>query len=196
MDHSKFTFPSPYDSKNYQNRKSVTELRLMSASQQIRERNGWREDLKNDEIVSAWREEAKSNGLQPGEFTTVLEQLKYYDSLATGLVQVGGTRQADNLLSEELKKEFVDGLNGLLDKKDYYPGTDNLVVNLIDPSLYCSVSGVTRITDFDFDVKNCLRNIGNGKVITENVGIRYLFSTVPVVFQLLPAEFHVNKAGK
>lgn len=190
------SFPSPYDTKDPQQRKAI-ELRIMSASQFIREIKGWRKNLRNEKMLENWKEKAIDNGLNPSEFTAVLEQLKYIDNLATESIDVGvvdGTRLADDLISKELKNEFVKTVEALLDKsekKDYDPGTDDLVVNLLDPSLYCSISGVTRITDFDLDVENCLLNLGKGKPkATKRSG------PAPVVYQLLPAEFHVNKTGQ
>lgn len=77
MDRSEYLFPSPSDSNNLQKRKSVSQLRLMTASQQTRERNEWQEDLKNDEMIANWREKANRKGLTltPVEFTTVVEQI-------------------------------------------------------------------------------------------------------------------------
>lgn len=200
MDHIEFPFPGPYDTKNPQKRKTVVEFRIMLASQLIRARNGWREDLKNDKMVGNWKEEAIRNGLKPAEFTTVLDQLKYYDSLATESIEVGvvdGTRQADNLIPEQLKNDFVAAVNNFLGKsteKDYEPETDNQIVNLLDPRLYCSVLGVTRITNFDLNIENCLQNIGNGK--SEAVERGRCGRIILPVYQLLPAEFHVNKRGQ
>lgn len=199
MDDNEFPFPSPFDTENPQKQKTAGPFRIMFAHQLIREKNGWRENLKNDKMIDSWMEEAIGNGLKVGEFAAVLEQLKYYDSQATESMDVGvvdGTRLSDTLISEQLKNELVETVNDLLDKshkKDYDPGTDDLVVNLLDPKLYGSVSGVTRITDFDLDIENCLRNIGNGKAKAES---RIGCGPVPVVCQLLPAEFHVKETGQ
>lgn len=203
MDDDYVSFPSPYDTVNPQKRKTAVGLRIMAASQLIREKKRWRKNLTVDAMIENWKEEAIGNGLKPIKFTAVLDQLKYIDSLATDSIEVGavdGTRIADNLIPKKLKNEFVEVVNAILDesdksKKNYEPGTANLVVNLLDPSLYCSVSGVTYVTDFDLDMENCLLNIGKGKREAAQRK-RYTCGPVPVVYQLLPAEFHVDETGQ
>lgn len=157
--------------------------------------------MKNGKMIDSWKEEAIGNGLKRGEFAAVLEKLKYYDSQTTESMEVGvvdGTRQSDTLISKQLKNELAETVNDLLDdrshKKDYDPGTDDLVVNLLDPTLYGLVYGVTRITNFDLDIENCLRHIGNGKAKDADRPIRC--GQLPVLHQLLPAEFHVNETGQ
>lgn len=199
-----FTFPSPFDKKIPQKRKTAPQFRIMSASQVIRYRIGWREQLTNDEMIGNWMAEAIGNGLKPFEFAAVLDHLKHCDKLANGSVEVGavdGTRQAD--IPEQLKNEFVATANNFLSKstsKDYDGGTDDMVVNDIDPRLYASVSGVTRLTDFDLDLTNCLRYVGVGEPKDEFImrGHRNRVSSpfLITVYQLLPAEFRVNETGQ
>lgn len=98
---------------------------------------------------------------------SLLDQLKYYDSLAIESIMVGvvdGTRQADLLILEQLKNYFVETVNDFQDKsnKKYdESGTDDFVINPLDPHLYCSVSDVTCISDWNID--DYLLNIGNGR---------------------------------
>lgn len=100
---------------------------------------------------------------------SLLDQLKYYDSLATESIMVGvvdGTRQADLPIPEKLKNYFVETVNNFQDKsnKKYdESGTDDFVINPLDPHLYCSVSDVTCISDLDLNIDDYLRYIGNGR---------------------------------
>lgn len=202
MDQNDITFPSPFDKKNPQKPKFAIELRIMTASQRVRARNGWRKDLNNEETIDNWMAEAIDNGLKPDEFTTVLDQLKYFDSLSTDAIEVGlveGTRQANNLIPAQVKNELVAAVNKFLaksDRKDYDPGTDDIVVNLLDPRLYSLITNVTCITNFDLNLQNCLQNIGNGEP-KEEYHVRRGGHRIPTTsFQLLPAEFQVSETGQ
>ncbi|KAL9652012.1 hypothetical protein ABK040_000353 [Willaertia magna] len=48
-------------------------------------------------------------------------------------------------LTERLKKCLIEFENVPEEQKDYHPGTDNQVLDLIHPSLYCYVKGVSEI---------------------------------------------------
>lgn len=195
-------FKSPFDKQNPQKRKNPMSLRIMTASQLIRSRNGWREQLQNGDTIDSWMEESIQNGLKPVEFTAVVDQLKYFDKLSTDTIEVGlveGTRQANNIISTELKNEFVAAVSKFQEKsekKDYDPGTDNLVVNLLDPRMYALITNVTHVTEYDLNLKTCLQNIGAGepeeKYFVRRGGYRF-----PVTeFQLLPTEIRVSESGQ
>ncbi|TMW58048.1 hypothetical protein Poli38472_013522 [Pythium oligandrum] len=61
---------------------------------------------------------------------------------------VNETWFSDSLVPVDLKTAFVDQvsvLEGVPDKeKDWHPGSDNQVLDLVHPSLYCCVSGKTK----------------------------------------------------
>jgi hypothetical protein len=143
----------------------------MQLSQCIREKQGWVEKLKNSEIKNKWIAEAKEQGKRFFDVasTTNLaskgasdEAIKYvfaeleqhYSRLVDGAVvpsPVDAVYQADGLISKELREELLKGVAVLehVDeaKKDWHPGSNNQVLDLVHPSLYCFVKGVTRQTD-------------------------------------------------
>jgi len=200
---SEFSFPSPFDRKPYHKQKTPIEFRIMTASQRIREKTGWREDMKSDDIINIWREETINQGLKAEDFDCVMKQLKYFDNitaLAAGSVDIGavdGTWQGDKLVGEQLKREFMKAVDNLSDKrckKDYDPGSDSLVINVIDPSLYCLFNDVTRVK---LDAVPSLRYIGGGKKLDAPIQTLHCGSETKMLhYQLLPAEFHINATGQ
>lgn len=50
-----------------------------------------------------------------------------------------------SLINSDLKQQFVNAVTDFRKNKeiDYHPGTNNTVINIIHPSLYCYVDGVT-----------------------------------------------------
>jgi hypothetical protein len=80
----------------------------------------------------------------------------------------GFISQTNNLIDATTKKVFKQDVAKL--KKsiptDYHPGTNNLVIDLVHPSLYCYVKGVTPIAE-QMDPN--------------------------ILFQWLPAEFNIKK---
>jgi hypothetical protein len=110
--------------------------------------------------------------------------------------------QADSLIPAELKQKFIDEVRVLEDvpdsQKDWHPGSNNQVLDLVHPSLYCFVSGVTkRIEEGQKLTWNKFVNSGTVGALPRlphrKWGSNYEQSER---FQWLPAEFKVNPNGK
>lgn len=56
----------------------------------------------------------------------------------------------ENLVDAKVKKQFIEAVNSFTKTKeiDYHPGTNNTVVDILHPSLYCYVDGVTMVRKF------------------------------------------------
>ncbi|KAF9126487.1 hypothetical protein BGW39_006581, partial [Mortierella sp. 14UC] len=66
-------------------------------------------------------------------------------------VGVEGTRRADGLIPKALRRRLLKGVEKLMDKpeeeKDWHPGSGNLVLDLVHPSLFPFVAGRTRVME-------------------------------------------------
>jgi len=64
---------------------------------------------------------------------------------------VDGVYQADGLIPQELRETLLKGVAVLENvddaKKDWHPGSNNQVLDLVHPSLFPYIKGVSRITD-------------------------------------------------
>lgn len=88
-------------------------------------------------------------------------------------------KKVKNLVSEDLRQRLIANVKILEDipndKKDWHPGSNNQVLDLVHPSLYCYVAGVSKFK--------------NGKVDQREIkeGYRY---------QWLPAECGINQKSE
>lgn len=147
----------------------LTELTMWAASNSIREKSDWWSKIKDPEIVNKWRQEILVAGLEREvQYQLREEQLDYIfkelewhaqrhrdqsDKGALVAIDIGieGTRRSDGLIPEELKWRLVQCVRKLEnvpdDKKDWHPGSNNQVLDLVHPSLYPFVAGRTRVTE-------------------------------------------------
>jgi Protein of unknown function (DUF4246) len=79
---------------------------------------------------------------------------------------VDGTWQSDTLFSEELRQALLQEVSRLENvpehAKDWHPGSNNQVLDLVHPSLFCYVAGVTHETETPAHPP--LKYINSGKV--------------------------------
>lgn len=69
-------------------------------------------------------------------------------SIKDGSIEVAAvdnTWQSDSLIDNQLRDEFMECVSYLEDvpdaEKDWHPGSENQVLDLVHPSLYCFVAG-------------------------------------------------------
>lgn len=166
--------------------RTVVELKLIKVSQTIRAKPEWMEKAKNPTIIAKWKSECAKQNVTEAEFEYILDELRYYANLKEGPIEIGpvdGTWQADQLIEEELSTAFKESVFELLEnvdesKKDYHPGSNNLVVDLVHPSLFCFVRGVSKITDETGINADTIRELAKGGSGDTNSNYRWLPSDV------------------
>jgi hypothetical protein len=100
---------------------------------------------------------------------------------------------SDNVLSIQ----DLNDLNLVLDrmclneKKDYHPGSNKIVRDLVHPSLYCYVKGLSKVEDSDITDYKIINENNLQKNNTDFWGREYEDS----IYQWLPAEFFVSNNG-
>jgi hypothetical protein len=64
---------------------------------------------------------------------------------------VDGVYQADDLISKQVREDLLKGVAVLenvdISKKDWHPGSNEQVLDLVHPSLFPYIRGVSRVTD-------------------------------------------------
>ncbi|GIK01578.1 hypothetical protein Aspvir_005616 [Aspergillus viridinutans] len=107
----------------------------------------------NDEITAKWRKEIQDSGEDVSEQmlewiikeaqwkSKVFQDTKHIVAFDIGVVK------SDVAIPEELQQALKAAVHPLEaeGQKDYHPGIDNMVVDLVDPSLFPVVYGRTRI---------------------------------------------------
>lgn len=99
---------------------------------------------------------------------------------------------SDRILPPSLLAKFNEELDKFCrsEAADYHPGSGAVVRDIVHPSLYCFVKGITELKEpLDKEFEASLANREHGEDVW---GRRYEDSK----FQWLPSEFHVSEKGK
>ncbi|MFI1170162.1 DUF4246 domain-containing protein [Streptomyces melanogenes] len=144
-------FPLPFHasrSLSFATPRTLRELQMMQCSSHIRAKPGWFDKMNDADVVARWTQEAVAQGLTEAQVRYVLAELVHYAALRDGrtgieVSAVDGVWHSDTLVDEELRsrlREAVQVLEQVPDaEKDWHPGSDNQVLDLVHPSLFCLV---------------------------------------------------------
>ena len=102
----------------------------------------------------------------------VIAELRYKATVLkeTGMVIVynGNVVKSDSAIPESSRQSLIDAVGALEaeQEKDFHPGSNNQVVDLVHPSLFPLVYGKSRILrDNTIDLDDCTLRMGHGNVI-------------------------------
>lgn len=125
---------------------------MMQCSAHIRAKPGWFDKMNDPAIVARWTREAVAQGLTQAQIRYVLDELTHYAALRdarTGVEvsAVDGVWQSDTLVDEQLRERLraaVQVLEQVPDaERDWHPGSEGQVLDLVHPSLFCLVREVS-----------------------------------------------------
>ncbi|EPT01734.1 hypothetical protein FOMPIDRAFT_1048621 [Fomitopsis schrenkii] len=195
FDYYDFDEPDPPD---LDTPRTLVELRMCALSTSIREKAGWHVKFRDEKIRSRWIEEIHeqqkdvhpSLQLTDNMINYVLTELEAYAALrdeSTGIEPGPYERvwRSDKLIPSNLKSELrsaVYPLESVPDsEKDWHPGSDGKVLDLVHPSLYPVIYGLTVTTS------------GEPIKPREDNDVPSIFNSER--FQWLPSDFHVGDDG-
>ncbi|RHZ64924.1 uncharacterized protein CDV56_107096 [Aspergillus thermomutatus] len=130
----------------------------------------------NDEITAKWRKEIQDSGEDVSErmMEWIIKEAQwkaevFHDTKHIVAFDVGVVK-SDIAIPEELRQALKEAVRPLEeipeDQRDYHPGTDGKVVDLVHPSLFPVIYGRTRILpDRLISLKAFANHIGEGKVL-------------------------------
>ncbi|MGZ3097032.1 DUF4246 domain-containing protein [Streptomyces sp. H62] len=184
-------FPLPFHASRsiaFATPRTLRELQMMRCSSLIREKPGWWEKMHDADIVGRWSREAIAQGLTEAQVRFVLDELSHYASLRdarTGaeVSAVDGVWQSDTLVDEELRGRLREAVRVLEQvpeaERDWHPGSGGQVLDLVHPSLFCLVRGVS----------------GEPEKAWQNPTNRYSKYEFSERFQWLPTDVDVSDDG-
>lgn len=158
----------------------------------------------NEEITAKWREEVSNSGedISAAMMDYIIKELQWKANLfkADGFTTAFdiGVVKSDTAITEELRNALVLEVAPLEnipdDKKDYHPGSDQKVLDLVHPSLFPLVYGRSRILrDESIGLEDCLGAIGQGELLpvppTIDLAEEGLYSRK---FQWLPCDVELS----
>lgn len=136
--------------------RTLRELAMMQLSAVIRAKPAWHVKMNDADVVADWTREAAEQGMTAAQIRYVLAELAYYAERRderTGIEVSGvdGVWQSDVLIDDELGSRLREAVRVLEDvsdaERDWHPGSDEQVLDLVHPSLFCLVRGVSRPDD-------------------------------------------------
>ncbi|KAF9014470.1 hypothetical protein BDZ89DRAFT_995158 [Hymenopellis radicata] len=152
--------------------RSIVELQMCALSAAIRDKPDWQKKMKNLEILAKWREEAleqhpDEEDLEAWKLTVemidyVLQELEGYARIrdAENGIEIACYERvwkSDALVPPGLLDRLLAGVKKLEDvppkEKDWHPGSNNQVLDLVHPSLYpiAYAKSLQEFEDGDFD---------------------------------------------
>ncbi|TRV78284.1 DUF4246 domain-containing protein [Streptomyces sp. 130] len=186
------TFPLPFHSPSSRSSappRTLGELAMTACSAHLRAKPGWFEKMHDTAIAANWAREAVDQGLTEAQARYVLAELAHYAQLRdarTGIEvsAVDGVWQSDTLVDEELRSRLREAVRVLEEvpeaEKDWHPGSDGQVLDLVHPSLFCLVRDVS----------------GGPERAWENPTDRYSAYEFSERFQWLPTDADVSADGE
>ncbi|MFE2166469.1 DUF4246 domain-containing protein [Streptomyces sp. NPDC059447] len=185
-------FPLPFHSSRsipFATPRTLREVQMMECSSHIRAKPGWFDKINDADIVAKWTREALAQDLTEAQVRYVLAELAHYAALRderTGIEvsAVDGVWQSDALVDDELGSRLREAVRVLEEvpeaERDWHPGSDGQVLDLVHPSLFCLVREASGAPE------RAWRNPTNHYA-------KYEFSEK---FQWLPTDVDVSEDGE
>ncbi|KAI0875172.1 hypothetical protein GGS24DRAFT_500123 [Hypoxylon argillaceum] len=161
------------------------EVRMMQFMNDITDKPGWEHKVFDEGIVNRWREEAMGPQLQgthlDGDvfmsekmFDNCIKELrdKAEESKTTGLTSILDAEievvKSDSVIPDSLAEQLKTAVKPLEDvpdyKKDWHPGSERKVLDLVHPSLFPMVYGTSRVLPYGkVPLSGCEKFIGSGE---------------------------------
>ncbi|KXX80377.1 hypothetical protein MMYC01_203273 [Madurella mycetomatis] len=212
-------FPLAVDRSWASNGVTLREKRMLDFIGKITDKPGWEVKVFDQDIVSRWRAEAdvrlpEFDGdvyLSQDMFNFCIAELrdKSEHFKKTGRVNVLDSEiaivKSDNAISKELQNELRAGVKVLEDvpeqQKDWHPDSDEMVLDLVHPSLFPVVWGLTRaLEEGTVPLDGCIKYIGKGVTVASlkpanDTPVHDSPSRLWGSFQWLPAQVELTEDG-
>ncbi|MEU2391348.1 DUF4246 domain-containing protein [Streptomyces sp. NPDC007369] len=184
-------FPLPFQASRsiaFAKPRTLRELEMMECSAHLRAKPGWFDKMNDAGIVARWTQEAVAQGLTEAQVRYVLAELGHYAALRDGrtgieVSSVDGVWQSDTLIDDELASRLREAVRALEEvpeaERDWHPGSDGQVLDLVHPSLFCLVREVS----------------GGPEGAWRNPTDRYSKHEFSEKFQWLPTDVDVSDEG-
>ncbi|KAF5323944.1 hypothetical protein D9611_008284 [Ephemerocybe angulata] len=161
--------------------RELTMLRFMNA---VTDKPSWTDKVFNEEIIKKWEGEAVLEAstleeeMTEAMFAYCIKELQHraenFDDSPRGAIQVfpGDVWKSDTAIPEETRLSLLRYVRPLEDvpehKKDWHPGSDGKVLDLVHPSLFPLIYGTSRILPVGAaatTLEDCAQRCGEGEVI-------------------------------
>ena len=192
---------------------TLCELTMLQIMNLITDKPDWHVKVHDENIVKKWRDEATASGrnITPNMLDWCVAELRYLAtqvpqdaSMAPPIVVYNGdVVKSDVAVSRELHDALNEAVNkfeeGIPDwQRDWHPGSEEKVWDLVHPSLFPLVYGVSRVLETgQTTLENCISLCGQGRITAEPTLFRTLYrdnldKAYSKKFQWLPCEVNIT----
>uniref|UniRef100_A0A914DMX4 Uncharacterized protein n=1 Tax=Acrobeloides nanus TaxID=290746 RepID=A0A914DMX4_9BILA len=177
---------------------TLQELKLLSLEAAIRLKKDWTTKIFDESIVAKWRIEYHSQQdetIDDSYFDYAIAECRYQaESSSDGILMspVDGVFQADGIVPQDILGDLLESVMDLENSKfkDWHPGSNEQVLDLVHPSLYPYVYGVSRQLPKEDNRKLAWNELfGRGEILQFTYKFDYSHSDK---FQWLLSEFVID----
>ncbi|KAG6837454.1 hypothetical protein H0H93_008997 [Arthromyces matolae] len=193
---------------------TLREFTMMHFMNQVTDKPNWHIKIFEEEIAAKWKSEALGTpdiDMTEKMVDYCLAELKYKVKFfnKTGAVAVynGDVVKSDHAVPASLKEALKTAVERLecvpATQKDWHPGSDDIVLDLVHPSLYPLVYGLSRVIPDDLvSLEDCIARCGKGRKIRkpssrglppEFVEGDHATNPYSLRFQWLPCEVDISE---
>ncbi|KAL3446684.1 hypothetical protein BJX65DRAFT_308852 [Aspergillus insuetus] len=153
---------------------TIREVLMRQVMNSIIDKPEWYRKVFDEQITAKWRQEVADSGkdISLKMMDWIIQELRwkadYLDKHGAILAFDTGIVISDTAISPDLQQELQDAVKALETntKKDFHPGSDDKVVDLVHPSLFPVIYGRSRIlTDRLINLDDCLNYVGEGELL-------------------------------
>ncbi|PKX93307.1 DUF4246 domain-containing protein [Aspergillus novofumigatus IBT 16806] len=169
-------FPNALETSLAERLTTHREILMMRALNSITDKPDWERKVFVEEITAKWRKEIMDSGedITPTMMNWIIKEAQWKAKVFLDTKHVvafdAGVVKSDTAIGEDLRQMLRDTVRPLEDVpeelKDYHPGSDDKVVDLVHPSLFPVIYGRTRILHRKLiGLEDFLNHVGEGKVL-------------------------------
>ncbi|KAG9663042.1 hypothetical protein KCU64_g1575, partial [Aureobasidium melanogenum] len=158
---------------------TVRERNMMQVFNAITDKPDWRRKVLDETIIAKWRAEAiteEGQGFTEKMFDYCVAELQEKagqhkeNDLTAVLDSECAVVKSDSIISKDLKEELKVAVASLEDipasAKDWHPGSNEQVLDLVHPSLFPLIYGRTRIIPTGtIGLDDCVQASGKGEIV-------------------------------
>ncbi|KAJ6002462.1 Protein of unknown function DUF4246 [Penicillium sp. IBT 35674x] len=152
------------------------EILMMRVMNNITDKPAWDQKIFDEQITAKWREEISQSGQDVSSrmMDWIFDELQWkartHQDKGAIYVFDSGVVKSDIAIPQQIRQALKDAVAPLENipenDKDYHPGSDQKVVDLVHPSLFPVIYGRTRVLpDRVIGLDDCLGSMGEGELI-------------------------------
>ncbi|KAF6763669.1 hypothetical protein DFP72DRAFT_873115 [Ephemerocybe angulata] len=193
---------------------TIRERTMLGFINAVTDKPEWNKKVFDQIIIEKWKEETVNLDSDTREqqmselmFSYCIQELQYRaseldtDSPGGSAVHVfpGDVYKSDSAVPEETRLALLEAVRPLEEvpdsQKDWHPGSNGTVLDLVHPSLFPLVYGVSKVLPLGANIttlEDCIKRCGEGEAFMPEFEGESVYPTVSAKLQWLPCEVDIS----